>query len=81
MIFRSGDILTYKRLDTPISSALAAEVTAILPRCQQRFTGGRLSTYKTTNSTAIAPPFPMRTAAAAGAASPALAWFGERGDG
>lgn len=29
-------------------------------------------TYKTTNKMAIAPPFPIKTAAAAGAAKPAL---------
>ena len=56
---------TYKRLDTPISSALAADVTAI----------------KTTKRMATAPPLPITTAAAAGAASPALVWEADSGFG
>lgn len=78
------DTNTYKRLETPISSALDAEVTAIL------FIGASMSntsrelcrkTNKTTSRTAMAPPFPIITAAAAGAARPALVWAGERGFG
>jgi hypothetical protein len=38
-------------------------------------------THKTTNKSATAPPFPISTAAAAGAASPALVCCAERGNG
>lgn len=54
-----------------MSSALAADVTAILDGVEQSI-HKRVFTHKTTSRTAIAPPFPMSTAAAAGAASPAL---------
>jgi hypothetical protein len=75
---------TYTILDTAMSSALAADVTAMLQKIRLRLMSkvfGFLVTHKTTNNSATAPPFPISTAAAAGAASPALVCCGDRGDG
>ena len=69
-------------LETAISSALAADVTAILdsfvPKCEQ----SRWKTsYNTTSRMATAPPLPMMTTAAAGAARPALVCEADKGNG
>ena len=72
---------THKRLDTAMSSALTAEVTAMLDNAVST-SGSHLvyeGTHKTTRSTATAPPLPITAAAAAGAASPALVWDAESG--
>ena len=73
---------THKRLDTAISSALTADVTAMLRALrvsQHRIPAHKPTTYKTTRRIAIAPPLPITTAAAAGAASPALDCEAESG--
>jgi hypothetical protein len=78
-----ANMRTYTILDTAMSSALAADVTAMLHETKVsvfiiRTTG---VTHKTTSKSAIAPPFPINTAAAAGAANPALVCCAERGNG
>lgn len=84
--YRYDEDRTHKRLETAIISALTADVTAMLKRehSSARGSGSPCASiwwrsYKTTSRIAIAPPLPITTAAAAGAASPALVWEGDRG--
>lgn len=76
---------SYNKLDTAINSALEAEVTAMLKRntCQEGLSPPRKRcvTNNTTSSMATAPPFPIRTVAAAGAANPALVCDADSGSG
>ena len=70
-------------LETAIISELTADVTAILLSGYVRLThiAARVIAYNTTSRMVIAPPLPITTAAAAGAASPALVCDAERGFG
>ena len=72
---------TYNRLETAISSELAADVTAMLQKISRINKDAVEWTYNTTRRIATAPPLPMRTVAAAGAANPALVCEEDKGNG